>query len=95
MFYSATRDSKTGALFLKIVNATSTVQPVKINLLGSSSVAAQGTAITIKANKPEDTNSITEPEKIVPLASKLKGVAKNFVQPVPAYSVTVLKLQAK
>ncbi len=95
MFYSATRDSKTGALFLKIVNATSTVQPVKINLQGSSSVASQGTAVLIKANKPEDTNSITEPEKIVPLTSKLKGVGKSFVQSVPAYSVTVLKLQAK
>ena len=95
MFYAATRDSKTGTVFLKIVNATGTAQPVRLNISGVTSVRSEGTVITIKADKPEATNSITEPEKIVPFTSKLKHAGKNFVHSVPAYSVSVLRLQTK
>ncbi|MDP4262131.1 MAG: alpha-L-arabinofuranosidase C-terminal domain-containing protein [Bacteroidota bacterium] len=95
MFFSATKDTKTGLIYLKVVNATSGAQNVNIDLKGSSSVASQGTVITIKADNPEDTNTITGPEKIVPSTTKVKGLGKSFQQIFPAYSVTVLQLQTK
>jgi len=95
MFFSATKNSKTGAIYLKVVNSGSAAQNVKIDLQGAGKVSSLGTAITIKADHPEDTNTITDPEKIIPSTARLKGVGKSFQQNFPAYSVTVLQLETK
>jgi alpha-N-arabinofuranosidase len=95
MFFSATKDSKTGMIYLKVVNAATTPQALKIDLEGPGGLAPQGKAITISAQAPEDTNSITEPERIVPVTTSIKGIAKHFQQTVPALSVTVFQLQMK
>lgn len=95
MFFSATKGTKSGIIYLKIVNATSTAQNVKIDLEGNVAVSPQGTLITLKADKPEETNTISDPVHIVPSTSSAKGIGKQFKQTVPAYSVTVLQLQTK
>jgi alpha-N-arabinofuranosidase len=95
MFFSATRDSKAGMIYLKIVNAAATPQTLKVDLVGPVNLKPQGKAITISAGSPEDTNSITEPDKIVPVTTGVKGLGKHFQQTVPALSVTVLQLQIK
>jgi alpha-N-arabinofuranosidase len=43
----------------------------------------------------EDTNSITEPEKVVPRTEKVDGLGAEFAREFPPYSVTVLKLKTK
>jgi alpha-N-arabinofuranosidase len=91
LFYSATKDSK--YIYLKVVNALGTVQPVEISLNGIGKVKSEGTLVVIKGVKPEDTNSITEPTKIVPVTSKLKGVGTSFKQKLAAYSVSILKIE--
>jgi alpha-N-arabinofuranosidase len=53
----ATRDSKTGEIFLKLVNPQSTAESLNIQINGVASLASKGTAITL-AGKPDDTNSI-------------------------------------
>jgi alpha-L-arabinofuranosidase len=90
LFYSATRDSK--SIYLKVVNALGTVQPVEISLNGLGKVKSEGTLVVIKGAKPEDTNSITEPTKIVPFTSKLKGLGVSFKQKLAGYSVSILKI---
>ncbi|MEI6945649.1 alpha-L-arabinofuranosidase C-terminal domain-containing protein [Paraflavisolibacter sp. H34] len=94
VFYSATKDAKTGTVYLKVVNTTGKQQPVEINLKGAAKVAPDATMVVIKGDKPEDTNSITDPVKIVPATSKIKGVAPVFTRMLDAYSVTILQLQA-
>jgi len=49
--------------------------------------------IVIKGDKPEDTNTITEPEKIMPVTSKIKGVASTFIRTLDPYSVSILQIQ--
>src|SRR6201999_343736 len=71
LFYVATRDRATGTIYLKVVNAAGEPQAVKIGLTGVGKVVAAGQQIVLKGNGPEETNSITEPEKIVPVASKV------------------------
>ncbi len=93
IFYAATTEAKTGTVYLKIVNTTGKEQPVEINLKGITSIAANATSIVIKGDKPEDTNSINEPEKITPVTSILKGVKQNFKHKLPPYSVSILQLQ--
>jgi len=95
LFFSATRDSRTGTVYLKVVNASPVAQDVKVAIQGVGSVASQGTAVTLGSEKPEDTNTITEPNKIVPAVSAVKGIGKNFRRSFPAWSVTVLQLQVK
>ena len=39
VFYSATKDDKTGAVYLKIVNTIGQTQPIEINLKGATKVS--------------------------------------------------------
>ncbi|HEY0244588.1 MAG TPA: alpha-L-arabinofuranosidase C-terminal domain-containing protein [Mucilaginibacter sp.] len=93
LFYVATKDIKTGAVYLKVVNATGKSQPVDIDLKGVGNLSADGTLVVIKGDKPEDTNTINDPEKIVPVTSKIKGISKAFTRTFDPYSVSILKLQ--
>ena len=60
-----------------------------------TSVASKGQAITMAANSPEDTNSITAPAKIAPVAAAAEGLGASFSRAFPPYSITVLRLEAK
>jgi len=95
LFYSATRNKQTGTVYLKLVNAGSSGQPVNISCDGLTKIRSGGTMLQMKAGKPEDTNSISEPQKIVPVTSKLKGLGKNFNRILPAYSITVLQVETR
>jgi len=93
VFYSATMDETTGTVYLKLVNTTGRKQLVNINLNGVGKVSAEATISVIKGSKPEDTNTITAPEKIVPVSAAIKGVAAKFKRTLEPYSVSVLQLQ--
>ena len=95
LFYAATKDSKKGMLYLKLVNTTGKEQAVQIDLKGVVSVSADAAVSVIRGDKPEDTNSITEPEKIVPVSTVIKGVKQNFEHTLPPYSVSILQIQTK
>jgi len=49
----------------------------------------------MKAKSPDDTNSLQEPTKIVPITEPANGLGTNFTREFPAYSITVLELKAK
>ncbi|MDQ3843754.1 MAG: alpha-N-arabinofuranosidase, partial [Bacteroidota bacterium] len=93
IFYAATKDQKTGTIYLKVVNTTEKQQPVEINVKGVTKVSPEATLVVIKGDKPEDTNTITDPEKIIPVTSKIKGVAPVFTRTLDPYSVSILQLQ--
>jgi alpha-N-arabinofuranosidase len=92
MFYVATKDTKTGKIFLKVVNATGKPQQVDIELNGMVKLSAEGTLIVIKGDKPEDTNTIDNPDKILPVTSTVKGIGKKFTRTFDAYSVSMLQI---
>ncbi|HVS97310.1 MAG TPA: alpha-L-arabinofuranosidase C-terminal domain-containing protein [Puia sp.] len=95
MFFSATRDTHAGMIYLKVVNATAVAQDVDLQLAGKDRVLPEGKAVTIGSDDPDATNTITEPQKIVPVAGGFKGVGKRFRHSFPPYSVTVLELTLK
>ena len=95
LFYDATRDSQSGTIYLKVVNRQGTAQPVYVQISGISAVEAQGTATVLKADKLDDTNSIQEPVKIVPVTEAVDGLGTDFTRTFPAYSITILELKAK
>ncbi|MVN22378.1 alpha-L-arabinofuranosidase C-terminal domain-containing protein [Mucilaginibacter arboris] len=95
LFYVATRNTQTGVLYLKVVNASDKAQTVAIDLAGAGKVAGEGTLTVLKSSKPEDTNTIEEPKKIIPVNRKIKGLSKMFSRVFEPYSISVLQLQIK
>lgn len=92
LYYVATQDTKTGTIFLKVVNVTGTAQPVTLDLKGAAKVSADGSIIVLKSDKPEDTNTITDREKIIPVTSKLSGISKTFTHTFDPYSISIVKI---
>ena len=93
-FYSVTRDAAKGAVYLKLVNASSVPQPVEIDMAGGD-VAKSGTLVSLTGTNNAETNSITDPKRLVPVKTELKGAGAKFSHTVPAYSVQVLVMSAK
>ncbi len=95
VFFNATRDSKSGTIYVKVVNRAATPQPVKVAITGTGAVQPTGMLTSIAAGSPDDTNSITEPRKIAPVTSNVNGLSANFTRMFPPYSISVLELNSK
>lgn len=93
IFYAATINDTTGTIYLKIVNTTAKKETVKINLNGVTKLAAEATLVVVKGNRPDETNTITEPEKILPVTSTIKGIKPSFTRTLDPYSVSILELK--
>jgi alpha-N-arabinofuranosidase len=94
LFYSVTRKSSDGTVYLKLVNASSTPQPVHIRLNGGK-VVGSGKLISMSAKTTAATNSITQPSAVVPVESGLHDVAAEFTHTVPGFAIQVLEFNAR
>jgi hypothetical protein len=95
VFCNATRDTKNGMIFLKVVNTGSAEQNVQVQISGASKINPNGEAVVLSAAAPDMTDSITEPNKIVPVTSKVSGLGNNFTRVIPPYSITVFRISAE
>jgi len=90
VFASVTRDEARHELYIKMVNATSTAQPVAINLEGAAKVDPQAFLFTLSGKTPNATNSITDPRAIVPVEHKVMLEGPKFTQTFAPYSINAL-----
>jgi alpha-N-arabinofuranosidase len=95
LFDVVTKDAAKGIVYVKLVNASSAAQPLKIVLDGVTSVKGSAKLVSLHAATTEATNSIADPKRVVPVESTVKGVAKEFTRTVPGYSIEVLEIEAK
>jgi alpha-L-arabinofuranosidase len=95
LFYSITRSTAKRTVFLKLVNADSMPQTVNIRFDGADRIDSNGKLISLSAKTPDETNSITEPEKIVPVETLLANASENFRRTLPPYSIQILVLNQK
>jgi alpha-N-arabinofuranosidase len=95
VFFCATRDPESGVIYLKVVNTAGTTQRIDVQINGAETIRSKGEAVVLAATRLEDTNSITEPNKVVPRTEKVDGLSDNFTHEFPAYSVTVLKVKTR
>jgi hypothetical protein len=77
VFLSASRNSLTGQLYLKVVKRADAPQPIHITVAGAK-VAAKGQA------------AIAEPTKIAPVTAPVEGLRQDFTRTFPPYSIEVL-----
>ncbi|HVJ09046.1 MAG TPA: alpha-L-arabinofuranosidase C-terminal domain-containing protein [Acidisarcina sp.] len=95
IFYSVTHDPARGLLILKLVNGSSIPQPLEIKLAGATQVKPTATLVSLSAHTTEETNSISDPTRIVPIQSTLKTAGADFHHVIPGYSIQVLELSVK
>jgi len=91
---SATRDSRAGTIYVKLVNAADTEAPVQLDIIGVRTLASTGTAVTLAAD-PKATNSIDAAQAVAPVTSEVSGVRPGFTYKVPAHGIIVLTLEAR
>jgi alpha-L-arabinofuranosidase len=91
LFFSATVDSIKNILYLKVVNTQPTAQLLSINIAGAAKTAREGDSWILKADSPTATNSIIDPQKIVPVETPVHGLSKTFTRTFPPYSITILQ----
>ena len=94
LHYSATKDSKSGAILIKLVNPQPAPQPLHLNIQGVASLKPTGTATTLAA-APDANNSIDNPTNVAPVTTEVSGIKPEFDYTLPANSVTVLQLDAQ
>ena len=95
VFFCATRDSKSGVIYLKVVNTSGSARPIKIQIEGAPKIEAEGEAVVLAASSPNDTNSLDQPQNIVPRTEKVDGLSAEFAREFPPYSITVMKLKSQ
>jgi alpha-N-arabinofuranosidase len=91
---SATRDRRSGTIYVKLVNPADAEAAVALTLQGGRTLASTATALTLAADRAA-TNSIDEPATVVPVTSKVEGVKPGFTYNVPAHGIVVLTLGSR
>lgn len=91
---SATRNSRAGTIYVKLVNPADADAPVAVDVRGGGTLASTATAVTLAAD-PAATNSIDAPEAVVPVTSTVAGVKPGFIYNVPPHAIVVLMLQTR
>ncbi len=95
VFFDATRDSRHGLIYLKVVNESGKSQQIQVQITGAAKIRATGEAVVLAGTTPADTNSLEEPRKIIPRTEKAEHLGANFTREFPPYSITVLKIKSK
>ena len=93
--YSVTKDTTSGTIYIKMVNVTARPQTLQIDLDGVKQVVPGGLSVVLKSAKLEDSNSITEPARVVPVTENIDGLGRVFTRTFAPYSVNILEIQTK
>jgi alpha-N-arabinofuranosidase len=93
-FYSVTEDTQEKRLYIKLVNASSDAQPVKIGFPGVS-LGSEGKLTVLSGKDTAATNTIDHPANIVPAEKPLATAGSTLTYDAPAYSVQVLDVPLK
>ncbi|MGA3345481.1 MAG: alpha-L-arabinofuranosidase C-terminal domain-containing protein [Terracidiphilus sp.] len=91
LFYSITRDAAKKRLYLKLVNAASTPQPIEIEFTGAT-LAATGKLVRLSAHSTQATNTIDQPVQIAPIETTLNSLSNHLHQTLPEYSIQVIQV---
>jgi alpha-N-arabinofuranosidase len=94
LYASATRESASGDIILKLVNVQATPQPLRIDLQGVTSVKkdAAGEMLTGELTA---INTVAEPKKVVPRAITIANAGTTFTHELPGHSVSVIRLKTR
>ena len=93
VFYSATRDSKSGTIYLKIVNASTAPLSIRIKPEGGSTISKPAKVWTLKGASPAQTNSLEKPEQITPSQNEIENLSSDQFQRFAPLSINVVEFR--
>jgi alpha-N-arabinofuranosidase len=93
VFATASRIKGTGEVILKVVNTSSGIQKLAIELQGIHEV--KGATAEVLTGKPGDVNTLAEPTKVAPRRVAIEAAGPKFVHDFPPHSVSVIRLRAR
>jgi alpha-L-arabinofuranosidase len=80
-------------IVLKVVNVSPEDQDTTINLNGAN-ISPTATTIVLAAEKPQDENTLDQPEKVAPVTSIWHDAGTSFHHTFAGNSVTIMRLKA-
>jgi alpha-N-arabinofuranosidase len=95
VFFVATREARSGVIYLKVVNTAGSAKQINVQVDGAPKLKAKGEAVVLAAKAVDETNSIDKPENLIPHTETVTGIGPSFSREFPPYSITVLKLKTK
>jgi alpha-N-arabinofuranosidase len=78
-----------------VVNEGGTAQRINVQIKGVSKIEPTAEAVVLAAGGLDDTNSLEQPQRIIPHAEKINNLSADCTRELPAYSITVLKLKTR
>jgi alpha-N-arabinofuranosidase len=94
LYTSVTRETSSGDIIFKLVNAQAAAQPLRIDLQGVQTVKkdAAGEMITGELGA---VNTVAEPRKVVPQPLSISNASTRFNHELPAHSISVIRLKTR
>lgn len=94
LYVSATRDTASGDVILKLVNVQATAQPLRIDIKGVPSIQKDASGETLTG--PLDAvNTVADPRKVAPTPITIHDAGTTFTHELPAHSVSVIRLKTR
>jgi alpha-L-arabinofuranosidase len=95
LFESVTQDSWTGTMFLKLVNGAGSPQRLHVSTTGAHNLASRARATILTSTSPQDTNTLSDPDHVVPTTRTITGIGHAFDVTLAPYSITVLEIETR
>jgi len=92
VYTSVTRDENRRRLYVKVVNATSDAQRIRIALDGVTAVKPEAKLIVLSGKSPNATNSIAHPDALAPVEKTIQVPGQSFERSFEPYSIDVIDL---
>jgi alpha-L-arabinofuranosidase len=92
LYASATRDSKSGDIILKVVNGSAEKIDTSVHLKGSNKLSGTVHAIVLTSENPADENSLDAPSKVSPKTEAFNISSPDFQHNFPGNSLTILRV---
>ena len=94
LYTCATRDTRTGTVYVKAVNMTDTDLQTMVVMKGARNVGARATVTTL-TGKLTEMNTVDAPARVAPVTSSFRPSGSSFTYKFPARSVTVIALPSR
>ena len=92
LYYSASIESSTGNIIIKVVNVQEIAVKSQLILDGIEVETLNGTIFEMAGYKPEDENSFETPQLVVPKQRDINFNVKDFFYEFPKQSITIFRL---
>jgi alpha-L-arabinofuranosidase len=93
LYASATVDTKTNEIIIKLVNAAPVQKTVSINITGNGKLAKTAKVITLSSTDMQAENTVDEPTRIAPVTKEMNVSGKTLTYDAEPSSMNVIRIK--